>query len=94
MRVRVSMPIADRQVDEELEGASADEVVAKAKARVAQALGWKGLFLNALTPLAFAQKAVQLYNEKNETQYDLPQSADEFLRLGKDLGYVTVLSED
>ena len=87
------MAVAGRAIDETLTGPDADNVLAQAKARVAKELGWKGLFLNALSPLGFAQKAVELYNSAHQTTYALPQSADEFFRLGQDLGYITVLPE-
>ncbi len=87
------MNVAGRQIDETLTGTNADDVLAKAKAHVAKELGWKGLFLNALTPLAFAQKAVELYNGAHQTRYASPRSADEFLRLGQDLGYITLLPD-
>ena len=93
MKVRVTMQVAGRNVDETLTGPNADDVLAQAKARVTKELGWKGLFLNALTPLAFAQKAVELYNGAHKTSYAVPQSAEEFFVLGKDLGYVTMLPE-
>ena len=93
MKVRITMDVAGRHVDETLSGPDADDVLAQAKARVAKELGWKGLFLNAMTPLAFAQKAVALYNSAHQTSYAEPKSADEFFVLGKDLGYITVLGE-
>ena len=93
MKVRVTMNVAGRQVDETLSGPDADNVLAQAKAQVTKELGWKGLFLNALTPLAFAQKAVELYNSSHKTTYAVPKSADEFFALGQDLGYITFLPE-
>ena len=87
------MQVAGRQVDETLTGTDADDVLAQAKAKVTRELGWKGLFLNAMTPLSFAQKAVELYNSSHRTTYAVPRSADEFFVLGQDLGYITVLSE-
>lgn len=93
MKVRVTMTVAGRAIDETLSGPDADNVLTQAKARVTKELGWKGLFLNALSPLGFAQKAVELYNSAHKTTYALPQSADEFFRLGQDLGYITVLPE-
>ena len=87
------MTVAGRAIDETLSGPDADNVLAQAKARVTKELGWKGLFLNALSPLGFAQKAVELYNSAHKTTYSSPQSADEFFRLGQDLGYITVLPE-
>lgn len=93
MRVRVKMSVAGRDIDEVLTGASADDILAQAKGRVARELGWKGLFLNAMPTLTFAQEAVRRYNDAYKTSYDLPQSADEFFRLGQDMGYLTVLPD-
>lgn len=87
------MDVAGRHIDETLNGPDADDVLAQAKTRVTKELGWKGLFLNAFTPLAFAQKAVELYNSAHKTTYTVPQSADEFFVLGKDLGYIAILAE-
>ncbi len=87
------MAVAGRHIDETLSGSTADDVLAQAKARVTKELGWKGLFLNAMTPLAFAQKAVEMYNGAHRTTYAAPKTAAEFFTLGKDLGYITVLSE-
>lgn len=87
------MDVAGRHIDETLTGPEAEDVLAQAKARVTKELGWKGLFLNAFTPLGFAQKAVELYNSSHKTTYAVPQSADEFFTLGKDLGYIAILSE-
>ena len=94
MKVRVTMDVAGRHIDETLTGRDADDVLGQAKARVAKELGWKGLFLSAMSPLGFAQKAVELYNGAHGTKYAPPQSADEFLRLGADLDYIHVLPED
>jgi hypothetical protein len=94
MTVRVTMDVAGRQIDETLTGKDADDVLAQAKARVAKELGLKGLFLHAISPLTFAQEAVRRYNGAYGTQYALPQSSDEFLRLGQDLGYVTIISTE
>ncbi len=93
MKVRVTMEVAGRRIDEALTGPDADSILTQAKARVAKELGWKGLFLSAMTPLGFAQKAVELYNGSHQTGYSQPQSADEFLRLGQELGYITLLPD-
>jgi hypothetical protein len=93
MKVRITMELSGQKIDDVLEGTDANDLLSQAKARVAKSLGWKGLFLNAMTPLAFAQRAVALYNEAHHTQYNAPQSADEFLHLGQDLGYITLLQD-
>ena len=93
MKVRVTMDVADRHIDETLTGKDADDILSQAKARVAREMGWKGLFLNAMPTLTFAQEAVRRYNSAYKTQYAMPQSADEFMTLGQDLNYFTVLPE-
>lgn len=93
MKVRVTMDVADRHIDETLSGTDASDILSQAKSRVAREMGWKGLFLNAMPTLTFAQEAVRRYNNTYKTQYELPQSADEFLTLGQDLNYLTVLPE-
>jgi len=93
MKVHVTMDVAGRHVDETLTGSSAEEVLSQAKGKVAKELGWKGLFLNAMSPLTFAQEAIRRYNKAYGTTYEIPRTADEFLHLGQDLGYVTMLPD-
>jgi hypothetical protein len=88
------MVIADRKIDETVTGVDAGNILAEAKARVEQELGWKGLFLKLMSPLGFAQEAIRRYNEHEHTSYAVPQSAEEFLKLGADLGYLTTLPDD
>ena len=92
MTVRVTMDVMGRHVDEVLAGRDADDIITQAKARVAEELGWLGAFLRPMSPLTFAQEAVRGYNSAHATDYAPPQSAEEFLKLGQDLGYLTVLS--
>jgi hypothetical protein len=91
MKVRVTMEVVGRKIDEVLSGPNADEIVGAAKSKVARELGWKGLFLTPLTPLAFAQMAVKQYNEAHRANYTIPNTCDEFLKLGEGLGYITFL---
>ncbi len=94
MKVRVTIPdVAGRSVDETLIGTDAEDILAQAKARVAKELGWKGMFLNMMSPLTFAQEAVRRYNAAFKAQYDIPQTADEFFKLGQDMGYITLLPD-
>ena len=94
MKVRVTIPdIAGRSIDETVTGTNADEVLGQAKARVAKELGWKGLFLHAMPTLTFAQETIRRYNIAYGTHYDLPQNGEEFLKLGQDLGYLTILPD-
>lgn len=91
MKMHVKMDVAGRTVDETVEGTDATDVLGQIKARVSRELGWKGLFLNALTPLAFAQMAVQRYNSSHKADLPVPATAEEFIALGQQMGYVTLL---
>lgn len=91
MKLHVNMDVAGRHIDEIVEGQDADDVLGRIKARVQRELGWKGLFLNALTPLAFAQMAVQRYNSSRKADLPVPATADEFIKLGQQMGYVSLL---
>ena len=93
MKIRVTMDVADHHINEVVEGVTAEEIVSIAKSKLAKELGWKGLFLKALSPLSFAQQAIGQYNSSSGTQYKIPQSCDEFLNLGQDLGYITFLTD-
>ena len=94
MKLHVKLDIAGKSVNEVLSGTNADDIVGQAKARVARELGWKGLFLNAMTPLGFAQEAVRRINEAQKSRHAIPKSTEEFLALGRNLGYVTELLEE
>jgi hypothetical protein len=91
MKVRVTMDVAGRAIDEVLTGPNAESIVAAAKAQVTKALGWKGMFLNAFSTLRFAQMAVEKYNEAHRTSYAIPDNCDDFLKLGEGLGYIKIL---
>lgn len=88
------MEVAGRHVDETVVGASADDILSQVKARVAKEMGWKGLFVSAMSPLQFAQEGVRRFNSSTNSTYALPQTADEFVQLGTDLGYLTVLPDE
>lgn len=93
MKVRVRFEVAGRSIDETVDGRDAEDLLAMAKARVARELGWKGLFLNAMSPLSFAQMAVQRYNDHYKADYAIPASAQEFLEFAQATGNLTVLEE-
>jgi hypothetical protein len=88
------MELSGRKIDEVLQGPDATDIVAQAKDRVARDLGWKGMFLNALTPLRFAQEAVVRLNNTHHSHYELPKTNEDFLNLARDLGYVKFLADE
>jgi hypothetical protein len=93
MKVHVKLSIEGNTIDEVIEAPSADALLLMARDRVAKALGWKGMFLKALTPVQFAQEAVKRYNAAYGKSEPLPQSADDFVAFGKSTGNLTVLEE-
>lgn len=93
MKVRARLDVSGTQVDEIAEGKDATDLIAQAKARVAKHLGWKGVFLNAMTPLAFAQLAVKMYNDHHGASYPIPATAEDFVKFGIETGNLTVIEE-
>ena len=91
MTVRVKFAVGEHQVDEVVNGASADELLSQAKERVIQALGWKGIFLRPLTPVQFGQLVVAKYNENFGTHFPNPATGEEFIEFGLVTGNVQVL---
>jgi len=91
VKIRVKFSIADRDVDEVVEGRDADSILALAKDRVAREVGWKGLFLKALSPIQFAQLVATKYNEKFGTSYAIPACGDDFIKFGLSTGNVEVI---
>jgi hypothetical protein len=92
MTVRVKFSMGDRDINEEVTAPDADTMLAMAKDRVAKELGWKGMFLRAMSPLQFAQLAVSKYNEHFGTNYATPTSGDDFLKFGQETGNVEMVA--
>ena len=92
MKVKVAFEMGDRKIDEVVDAVSAEDLLVQAKTRVAKELGWRGMVLNAMTPLKFAQTAVSMYNDRFKTTHPMPQTAEEFLRFGEQTGNLTVLA--
>jgi hypothetical protein len=87
------MELAGQKFDEVLVGRDALDILGQAKDRAAKELGWKGLFLKAMSPISFAQEGVRRYNAAFKTNHPIPQTAEDFLSLGQELGYVTILPD-
>ncbi|MGO8673565.1 MAG: hypothetical protein ACLQVD_19670 [Capsulimonadaceae bacterium] len=93
MKVHVAMQVMDHRIDEVVEGTDPEDILAQAKARVERELGWKGLFLKIMSPLGFGQEVVRRYNNATASEYEIPQTPEDFLQLAEDLGYITPLAE-
>ena len=92
MKVHVNINQQGINVDEVVEGATADEVVGKMKARVARELNFAmRLALNAMSNLMFAQEVVKRYNDNQRQNLPIPNSCDEFLTLAQQQGFATMM---
>jgi len=94
MRLHVHFEAGDIRVDEIVEGDTAEAVTAKMQARVAQEVGFPmGLMIKNLSPLLFAQETIKKYNKTiaASTPTPIPQSCDEFLKIGIEKGFATSL---
>ncbi len=94
MKLHVKFDTKEFRVDEVVEGATSEAVVAAMQKRVAGELGFlAGAFVRSMTPLAFAQEATRRYNTAMKQNAPMPQSCDEFVRYGVEKGFATVLDD-
>jgi hypothetical protein len=94
VKVRVTYKTPDISVDEVFRGDDAEVVVRAMQKAVAGRLNFAlRLFVNAMSPTAFAQEVVSRYNSATKKSVPRPSSCEEFIRLGVDEGIVTVLDE-
>jgi len=92
MRLHIHFQTGDIRVDEIVEGDTAEIVTAKMQARVAQEVGFPiGIMLKKISPLQFAQEAIRKYNSTTSATTPIPQSCDEFLKIGIEKGFATAL---
>ncbi len=87
MKVHVNVYLEGMSVDESFEGATADELVGKMKARVARELNFPmKMAINAMGNLMFAQEVVRRYNSYKKLSLPQPSTCDEFLTLATEQG--------
>ena len=92
MRLHVHFETGNIRVDEIVEGDTAEAVTAKMQARVAQEVGVPmGLMIKKISPLLFAQETIKKYNSTMSASTPIPQSCDEFLKIGIEKGFATPL---
>ena len=92
MRVRVQYNTPQVSVDEVFSGTSADEIVAAMQKAVASRLTFlMKPFVLGMSTTQFSQEVVRRYNEAAGRSVASPQSAQEFLTLGRAEGIVTFL---
>ncbi len=92
MRVRVQFQAEQIRVDEYFNGNSAEEIVRQMQSKVASKVNFvMRLAVNALSPLQFSQEAIRRYNDATGKTLPIPQTCEEFLKLGQQEGIVTFL---
>jgi hypothetical protein len=94
VKLRVTVAAGEIKVDEIVEGATAEAIVTKIQQRVAQEAGFiVGGFIRRMTPLQFAQEATKRYNAAANDTAPLPATCDDFVKLGQEKGFATLLEE-
>ena len=92
MKVRVTYKTPDISVDEVFSGEDAEDVVSGMQKAVAARLSLLlRVFVNGMSPTAFAQEVVSRYNAATKKSLSKPSSCEEFIRLGTEEGIVTVI---
>ncbi len=91
MKVRIDIREKGFSLSDIFEGATAEEIVSKVKARIARDLPFAlRLAVGAMSPLAFAQEVVKRYNDARKATVPAPQSCQEFLQTAVSLGLATI----
>ena len=92
MKVRVAHRTPQMNIDEVFAGPTSEAVVLAMQKAVASKVNFAlRLFVNAMSPLQFAQEVVKRYNEASGKNVPPPRSCDEFIQLGEAEGIATVL---
>lgn len=82
------------KINEVVEGATAQEVVAAMQKRVASEAGFiVGAVVRKMTPLAFAQEATRRYNSAFKDSLPIPQTCDAFVQMGIQKQFATLVDE-
>ena len=91
MKAHVKVNMQNVNVDETFEGATADEIVGKMKARIAKEVPFfMRPIVNGFSNLGFAQEVVKRYNGNSKQNLPIPNSCDEFLTLAQEQGFATL----
>jgi hypothetical protein len=92
MKVRVRVNVANVNVDETVEGASEEELVAKVRREVeARAPFLARVAIRAMDDRALWRRVVEAHNSRTGAGEPAPDTAREFLEFGERAGYVTWL---
>ncbi len=78
-------------IDEIIQGADAEEIVARFKARMMPELSFAmRLAVGGMANLRFAQEVVKQYNVQDQGHLPMPSSCEEFLEAAVKIGFVTI----
>ncbi len=92
MRLHIHFQAGAIRVDEVVEGDTAEAITVRMQERVAQEAGMLiGAVIKRMTPLQFAQEATRRYNTAAKDAAALPQSCEDFLKMGVAKGFASTL---
>lgn len=83
------------KVNEVVQGQSAEAIVTAMQQRVAKEANFLvSAVVRSMTPLKFAQEVTRRYNTALKDSVPIPATCDDFLRVGAEKGFATVLDAD
>jgi hypothetical protein len=92
VKLHVHFQTGELRVNEVVEGENAEQVVAAMQERAAKQAGFLiGAVIRRMTPLQFAQEATRRYNAAMKDNAPLPQTCDEFVRLGVEKNFASLV---
>lgn len=94
MKLHIHFQSGDLKVDETVEGAHADEIVAAMQKLTAQKAGFLvGSVIRNMTPLQFAREATRRYNTAIKEETPLPDTCADFVKMGIARNFATQIEE-
>jgi hypothetical protein len=94
VKLRVQVATDKIKVDETVEGATAEAVVATIQQRAADKAGFLvGAFIRRMTPLEFAREVTKRYNDATNDTVPIPASCDAFVQMAVAKGFATPIEE-
>lgn len=94
MKLHVQFQSGDMKINEVVEGANAEAVVAAMQKRVASEAGFiVGAIVRKMTPIAFAQEATRRYNSSLKENMPIPQTCEAFVQSGIEKKFATLVDD-
>jgi hypothetical protein len=92
MKLHVHLKTGDIAIDEVVEGNGAEEIVAAVQRRVVQEAPFLvAAVIKRMSPLAFAQEATRRYNTATKQTLPIPTTCDEFVKMGVEKNFATLV---